>query len=137
VSHGPDPVFFLDRNFGRNIAPAALRQAGFTVEVMDDHFPPDTPDDVWLKEVGKRGWFVVTLDERIRYRRLEQDAVRLSKVGMFLLVRWKGSTGQALAEALIAARAGLMRLVAKQSRPFIAKVYRDGGVALWVPFTQY
>lgn len=136
MSHGINPVFFLDRNLGRTIVPAALREAGFATEVMDDHFPPDTPDDIWLKEVGNRGWFVVTLDERIRYRTIEQDAVRLFKVGMFLLVRWKGSTGQAMGEALVAAKARMLRLAATQPRPFIAKVYGDARVALWVPFTQ-
>jgi hypothetical protein len=46
VSRGPDPVFFPDRNLGRTIVPNALRKAGVAVEVMDDQFPPDTPDKV-------------------------------------------------------------------------------------------
>ena len=49
MSHGSEPVFFLDRNLGRNIVSSALREAGFAVETADAHFPPDTPDDVWLR----------------------------------------------------------------------------------------
>ena len=128
------PVFFLDRNLGRKIVPKLLREAGFVVEPQDDHFAQDTTDEVWLKEVGKRGWFVITLDERIRYRKLEQEAVRRHRVGMFLLVRWKGSTGVALAEALARAKKAILRIAAKQRRPFIAKVYGDGRVSLWLTF---
>ena len=134
MSDGSEPVFFLDRNLGRKTVPTVLRNAGFVVEVMDDHFAPDTPDEVWLEQTGKRGWFVVTLDEKIRYRRGEQRAVRRFRVGLFLLVRWKGSTGVALAEALISAKKAMLRLAASERRPFIAKVYADGRVKLWLGF---
>ncbi|HQT95107.1 MAG: hypothetical protein B7Z61_08165 [Acidobacteria bacterium 37-71-11] len=132
MTDGPDPVFFLDRNLGRKTVPTLLRDAGLVVEVMDDHFAPDTPDEVWLEEVGNRGWFVVTLDEKIRYRRGEQDAVRRFDVGLFLLVRWKGSTGLGYAAALLKAKKALLRLTVRQERPFIAKVYGDGRVSLWL-----
>ncbi len=136
MSDGPDPVFFLDRNFGRKTVAAALREVGFRIEVQDDHFAQDTPDEVWLSEVGRRHWFVLTRDERIRYRRLEQEAVRRFRVGMFLLVHWKRSTGQTMAAALIKAKPAIMRFAAKQRRPFIAKVYSDGRVRLWLPFSE-
>jgi hypothetical protein len=136
VSHGSDPVFFLDRNFGRKTVAAALREAGFRIEVQDDHFTQDTRDEVWLSDVGKRGWFVLTRDERIRYRRLEQEAVHRFRVGMFLLVHWKGSTGPTMAAALIKAKAAIMRFASKQRRPFIAKVYSDGRVSVWLPFSE-
>jgi len=93
VSDGPEPVFFLDRNLGRKTVPTELRKNGFLVEVMDDHFTADTPDEVWLEAVGKRGWFVVTQDQKIRYRQREQEAVQHFEVGLFVLLHWKGSTG--------------------------------------------
>jgi hypothetical protein len=55
VTRKPEPVFFLDRNFGRRFVPDALRQAGYSVEAMDDHFPPDTADEFWLRQAGERG----------------------------------------------------------------------------------
>jgi PIN like domain len=45
----------------------ALRVAGAQIEVHDDHFPQDAPDELWLPEVGRRGWAVLTKDDRIRY----------------------------------------------------------------------
>jgi hypothetical protein len=30
------------------------------VEIHDDHFPSDAKDEVWLAEVGIRGWIVLT-----------------------------------------------------------------------------
>jgi PIN like domain len=134
VTPDHSPVFFLDRNLGRNIVAAALRDVGMLVEVQDDHFAHDTTDEVRLAEVGKRGWFVITLDERIRYRKVELEALRYHRVGAFLLVRWRGSTAVGLADALIHARAAMLRLTSKRRRPFIAKVYGDGKATLWETF---
>jgi hypothetical protein len=51
----------MGRAIGRRLAAEGLR-----VELHDDHFPQGTPDVVWLTEVGKRGWIVLTKDTRIR-----------------------------------------------------------------------
>ncbi|MEZ5583574.1 MAG: hypothetical protein R3F37_13265 [Candidatus Competibacteraceae bacterium] len=50
-------------------------EAGIRIERHDDHFAQDTPDTEWLAEIGKRGWFVLTHDGRIRYKPNEQEAV--------------------------------------------------------------
>jgi hypothetical protein len=72
----PEPlVFFVDRSLGRHIIPNALRDAGALVELHDDHFSQDAKDQVWLAEVGKRGWVVLTKDKRLRYRALETNAL--------------------------------------------------------------
>ncbi len=39
-----------------------------------------------------------------------------------------------MAQALIRAMPKMLRLVAKQDRPFIAKVHGDGRVAVWLTF---
>ncbi len=39
-----------------------------------------------------------------------------------------------MAQALIRAMPKMLRLVAKQGRPFIAKVHGDGRVAVWLTF---
>jgi hypothetical protein len=44
-------VFFTDRDLGLQF-PAVLRDAGLSVERHVDHFPPDCPDETWLREVG-------------------------------------------------------------------------------------
>src|SRR5437899_2965793 len=76
----PEPiVFFIDRSRGRKIVAQALRDVGATVEIHDDHFPPDAKDEVWLTEVGRRGWVVLTKDDRIRYRLTERTAFASAK----------------------------------------------------------
>ena len=80
-------VFFVDRSLGRHIVARALRVAGVLVEVHDDHFAQNAPDEVWLPEVGRRGWAVLTKDERIRYRDAETTAAIAAGVALFILHR--------------------------------------------------
>ena len=67
-------IFFTDRDLGE-IFPRVLRDAGLTVERHDDHFDQNTTDDVWLREVGGRGWIAISRNFRIRYQPNERDAV--------------------------------------------------------------
>jgi hypothetical protein len=78
-------TFFTDRDLGRAF-PASLREAGIPVEEHADHFTPEVPDTEWLQMVGRRGWFVLTHDRRIRYRPNERDAVLKHEVGLFILI---------------------------------------------------
>lgn len=55
------PVFFTDRDLGKKF-PEILRAGGLTVERHADHFQHDTPDEVWLREIGRKGWIAVTHD---------------------------------------------------------------------------
>jgi hypothetical protein len=122
-----DAVFFIDRSLGRRSVAVPLRDAGLTVEIHDDHFPQDALDQDWLPIVGQRRWYVLTRDDRIRYRRLEATAVRRSKVGMFVVVS-KNLTGPETARVILKALGGMRRFVAKHRRPFIARISRDGRV---------
>ena len=120
-------VFFIDRSVGKKSVAEPLREAGLTVELHDDHFPQNAHDEQWLTEVGKRGWFVITRDDRIRYRRLEAEAVRNAKVGLFVVVS-KNLTGPQTAEVVLKAMSRLRRFISGHRRPFIAKIYRDGKI---------
>lgn len=120
-------VFFIDRSVGKNSVAAPLREAGLTVELHDDHFPQDALDEEWLVEVGRRRWYVITRDDRIRYRRLEAEAARSARVGMFVIVS-KNLTGPQTAEIVIKALGRIRRFLAARRRPFIAKIHRDGSV---------
>ena len=46
-------TYFTDRDLGKRFG-EILKSAGLTVEQHADHFAPDTPDEVWLAEIGKR-----------------------------------------------------------------------------------
>jgi hypothetical protein len=55
------------------------------VRVLKHHFPPDTADVVWLHEIGRLGWVLVTEDKNIRRKPQERQALYLSKVTAFFL----------------------------------------------------
>lgn len=123
-------VYFVDRSLGRKKVPEALRRAGATVEVHDDHFPQSTPDQTWLKEVGRRGWIVLTADRRIRYRSLEREALLAAGVQAFVLTSIPGPEMGAIFAAALARMEAMC--ASHGSRPFIAKVSKGPDVRVIV-----
>lgn len=135
-------VFFTDRDLGKQF-PARLRDAGLEVERHADHFPPAAADEVWLPEVGRRGWIVLTHDERIRYKPNELAAVM--RHGVALLVVQGQAPFPQLAEWFVQTLPRIEAFVAAHEPPYIAKVQRPtpkelalraeapGRVVLWVP----
>ncbi len=107
----------------------ALRHAGATVEIHNDHFPQDARDETWLLDVGKRGWVVLTKDDRIRYRATELAAVVSARVALFALSSGN-LNGKEMAQAFVAALLRMTRVLAKHRPPFIAKVTRSGEVSI-------
>jgi hypothetical protein len=107
-----------------------LRDVGATVEIHDDHFPPDAKDEVWLTEVGRRGWVVLTKDDRIRYRLTERTAFASAKVKAFVLTSSTQLQGSEMAKAFVIALPRIKRLIAKYPAPFLVRVSRTGKVAL-------
>lgn len=106
-----------------------LRAAHATVEAHDDHFPPDTPDEDWLRVVAQRGWIVLTKDQRIRQRTTELAALAQAESRAFVLTagELRGSDmGAVFARAL----PRMVRLSKLQPPPFVARVSRSGAVTL-------
>jgi len=137
-----DRIYFTDRDLGKRFG-EILEAAGLTVERHADHFAPDTPDEVWLAEIGKRGWIALTHDRRIRYKPNERDAV--IRHGVALLVIVGNAPFPDLAQAFVATIPRIEQFLASHQAPFIAKVYRPssdkiarsrtepGRIELWYP----
>jgi predicted nuclease of predicted toxin-antitoxin system len=123
------PTFFLDRTLGKNVFASLLRDAGVSVEIHDDHFPPDAPDAIWLREAGRRSWIVVTNDRRIRYRPIELAALRASKVRVFAFTQGN-LTGPEMADVFLRALPKIRRTLRKIRGPFIASISRHAEVRL-------
>lgn len=129
-SKPPEPlVFFIDYSLGNKKVADALRQASVTVEVHVDHFRPDAKDEAWLSVAGKRGWIVLTKDDRIRYRTIERAALMRARVAMFVLASGN-LRGEEMAQAFIAALPRIRRFLAKNRPPFIAKITKSGFVSM-------
>lgn len=118
-----DCTFFLDRNLGRKWAAQALRLAGARVEVHDDHFAQDVPDEEWLAACGERDWIVLTLDYRIRYRVSELDAIKRSKTKAFLIARAGQMNREELSGLLVRS---LPRFVAPAAPPAASHLLKPG-----------
>jgi len=124
----------LDATFGRRTVASKLREAGVTVEVHDDHFPPGTPDDEWLSACGLNDWIVVSQDQKIRYRKNELAAAQDAGVRLFVLTA--GSiTGEEAGEIIVNALPRIQALSRKQLAPFVASVTRSGNVRVYEAFS--
>ncbi len=83
------PHFFVDRSLGGVTVPRLLREAGWDLTTLAEHYgkPADEAvDDVdWLALAGGNGWPVLMKDEKIRYRAAERAAVVDAGVRAFCL----------------------------------------------------
>jgi predicted nuclease of predicted toxin-antitoxin system len=125
------PVFFLDRSLGKKTIADALRAAGADVRIHDDLFSQDARDEEWLPKVGAMGWCVLTKDSHIKHRLVERTALMEAGVRAFVLVSGN-LTGAEMAQIFVKALPRMRRFAAKHSPPFIAKVFRDSSIEMWV-----
>jgi hypothetical protein len=123
-------VFFIDRALGNKKIAEALRGAGASVRVHNEHFAPAERDDIWLPEIGRRGWVLLTKDSRIRYRTKEREALINARVRAFILISGNLS-GPDMADILVKALPRIRRFVESHFPPFIAKIYKGGSVRMW------
>ena len=96
------------------------------MEIHDRHFAQDAKDADWLREVGSRGWVVLTKDHHIRTRQSELLALLSAGVAVFVLTAGDLS-GLDMAHAFVRALPKMKRMLVGQPRPFIARV-SPGGV---------
>ncbi len=103
---------------------------------MGDHFDLSTSDVDWLRDVGRRGWVVLTKDRRIRRREAEFRAVCEAGVAMFVLTG-ASMTGVAMATAFQRAYPRIQKLLRDYALPFIASVSANGDVRLLTEATRH
>ena len=128
----PEPLtLFVDRSLGGKKVAAALRAAGVAVEVHDDHYPNNKPDAEWLDDVGRKGWVVLTKDERLQHRPAEFVALFEGGTAVFVLTT-SDLTGDAMAKVWVSAIPAMRALVADTDIPFIARVDAKATVRLFL-----
>jgi len=79
-------MIFIDRSIPRGVADA-LKLVRDDVRWLEDEFPHDAPEALWLAEIGERGWVVVSRDKKIRTRPGERQALTEAGVGCFILTQ--------------------------------------------------
>ncbi len=123
------PTLFLDRNFGNKIVPEILKTCEFVeIKIHDDHYPHDAQDPYLLKDVGKKNWYFVSKDDRIRYNQAAKSVILEAKTGLFILAARGNLQGKENAEIILRSMKKLLKFINSHERPFIAKITRDGNV---------
>lgn len=124
------PTLFIDRDLWSRRLDAALRDAGIPFVAHRDHFADDVADEDWIAEVGRRGWVVLTRDQRIRHRPNELAAVRAARIHLFALTSGNLSAVESAA-LCVAAWPAIVHAVAAHPAPALFSVTRGGQVA-WI-----
>ena len=125
-------TFFLDQGLGDKVIAHALRQQGLKVALLKEHFATDALDEEWLPEVGRRGWLILTKDDRIRRRPVERQALMQGNARAFILPSGNMS-GEEMASAIVNALPRIQKFVTKNPPPFIARISKAGEVWLLDP----
>jgi hypothetical protein len=90
-------------------------------------FAPEAPDDLWLADVGKRGWIVVSHDRKFHKAgfEIELAAIKAHEVGCFYL--WGASAKKhEKAQCFFKAYDRIMHAAENTPRPFIFDVQKNG-----------
>lgn len=121
------PRFFVDRSLGRIAVPRLLRDAGWDLITLAEHYgvPEDerVADVDWIEEAANQGWPVLMKDKKIRHRRAEIAAVVEHNARCFVITRGDLTSVQ-YAERFIANRDAIVRTAAIPG-PFIVAVHTD------------
>ncbi len=95
----------------------------------DDYFPVDAEDRHWLREVGRRGWIVISKDKHFQHRELEIAAIADANVRVYKITGGN-MQGSEIAELLANHLSKLVRFAKGNPPPFIANVSRSGRISL-------
>ena len=128
LRHDPK-TFFLDRCFGGYDLAELLRANGLTIEVHKDHFNSDAEDTLWIPEVGKRGWAIITKDKRVRSRQIEIVALLQSGQPTFVLTSGAMSASDN-AKSIMAAMPQMIACINKYPPPFVAQITAAGALSM-------
>jgi hypothetical protein len=129
-------TFFLDRCLGRTIVAQRLRDAGHAVAVHADVFPstehqPEENDSGWLREVGRRGWVILSKDQHVHRNQIELAALLSSGAASFILTAGE-MTGIESANAFLRAMPSIQKLLTKFTPPFVATITGAGDVKMFM-----
>lgn len=116
--------FFFDNNLSTHLA-AGLKAFGEDVMHLQDEFSEDAPDEEWLKHIGDQGIFLITRDDRVRYRPAELGAIKRHQVGAFFL-GGKNRTRCELIQQVVRNWPTIKEHAGKAQRPFAFRIRPSG-----------
>jgi PIN like domain len=123
----PHDAFFLDNCLSPQLV-EGLKVFGENVEHLRSSFPENTPDTIWIPEVARRGWILVTRDKRIRTRPLEIEALIRTGLPTFIFTQKNDPDMWGWVELIVKRWAEMKVFAASQRRPFIAGIPFKGKI---------
>jgi hypothetical protein len=123
------PILFLDRAIDGPTLSETLVNAGANLKRHSLEYPnaDNLADEVWLKEVGEKGWFVITRDRSIQTRHLEIAASIAAGVGMFVFLGGNVKRDE-MAEILVSILPEIEKLALETERPFLFRIQKSGKI---------
>lgn len=119
-------TLYLDENYDCPDVKERLFQAN--IRFRSGLFSKGTDDVTILREVGRRGWILITTDSKMQRRGVEKEAVLRYRVRLFVFTAHLGNIE--MANAIIRAK-NKMRLLCREQKPgFSAVIHKSGKVEL-------
>jgi len=127
----PPFQYFIDECLGRRVRDAleSVLESDEQVHTLADHFDRGTKDEVWLQSVGKRGWVVLTMDGKLRYRPNERAALLSANVAAFMV---KTARGEVMAERVVRAMPQIRTALRGSKAPLVGTIVDSGAVNLLI-----
>ena len=122
-------MIFIDRSIPKGVA-EALKAVRPDVFWLEDKFPHNTSELVWLPVAGQSDWLVILRDKKVRTRHGERAAIIKYNVGCFIIHQQKNPTRWDYFKLLAKTLDKMEEYFAMTPRPFIYKVDRLGGFKL-------
>ena len=120
--------FFVDRSLGKKV-PKLLRRAEFDLITLGEYYGEidgqSVQDETWLQLAGENGWPVLTADDKIRFRKIEKEALINYKAQVFVLPSRKNMKAKDEAERFISHKKDIEKKC-EQDGPFAFSVRKDG-----------
>ncbi|MBI5836276.1 MAG: DUF5615 family PIN-like protein [Candidatus Eisenbacteria bacterium] len=117
-------TFLVEESLGRRVA-EQLRSAGFDVVCQIESTRTGIPDEEVFKLASENRWVVLSKDSRTRYRTIERQAIADFRLAVFQLAHGN-LTAQEMADAFIAARSLMGRILRSSPPPFVVGLNRHG-----------
>jgi PIN like domain len=123
------PTLFIDRNSGGRIFRDLIANAiGVRVVLHDEHFRSQTvADEVWLKEIGDKGWIIITGDAATIGAPLFLAALKRSRARVFILNGLDGATREGKAQCVIDCYETIISICQKREPPLFWRINKEGG----------
>lgn len=122
-------TLFIDRNSGGRTFRDLITNAGIRVVLHDEHFKDKrTPDEVWVKEIGRLGWIMVTGDAATTNSLLFLAALKRSQACVFLLNALNGASPEGKAEIVVGAYEKMLKICREREKPLFWRFNKGGEV---------